>query len=276
MEHGSKVYHTYDFVGSVWSFFRRCVYSIISIGPIPNHIAFIMDGNRRYAKCHGMKPNAGHRMGFLALMSVLQYCYEMGVHYVTVYAFSIDNFNRTPEEVQHVMDLMQDKIEGLLKEESFVNKYGIRVNFWGNLRLLRESVRLAAEKAMAATAENKGAVLSICIAYTSRDEIVHAIQGACKEKYDQNRSSKDVKEDEISVADLESHMYTSGCPDPDIIVRTSGETRLSNFLLWQSSRSYLHVHNALWPEISFCHLMWEILQYQRVQPFLEKQKEKSL
>ncbi|CAB4262023.1 unnamed protein product [Prunus armeniaca] len=141
-----------------------------------------MDGNRRYAKKRKLKEGDGHRVGFLVLMSMLKYCYELGVRYVTIYAFSIDNFKRDPEEVQSLMDLIQEKIEGLIKEESIVNRYGIKVHFIGNLKLLSEPVRLAAERAMEATANNSRGVLSICIAYTSTDEIAHAVQESCKEK----------------------------------------------------------------------------------------------
>ncbi|KAJ9160085.1 hypothetical protein P3X46_025519 [Hevea brasiliensis] len=141
-----------------------------------------MDGNRRYAKKENMKKGAGHRAGFLALISILKYCYELGVKYVTIYAFSIDNFKRNPDEVKDLMDLMLEKIEELLRDESIVNQYGIRVYFIGNLKLLSEPVRIAAEKVMRATAKNTNCTLLICIAYTSRDEIVHAVQGSCKNK----------------------------------------------------------------------------------------------
>ncbi|KAK7853459.1 dehydrodolichyl diphosphate synthase 6 [Quercus suber] len=171
-----------QFFGGLGSFLRKCIFKILSVGPIPNHIAFIMDGNRRYAKKQGMEEGAGHKEGFLALMKILSYCYELGVKYLTVYAFSIENFKRKPEEVQCLMDLMLEKIGELLKEESVVNQYGIRLYFIGNLKLLSEPVRVAAEKAMAATAKNTKTVLLICVAYTSYDEIVHAVQESCKEK----------------------------------------------------------------------------------------------
>ncbi|KAF9594661.1 hypothetical protein IFM89_034344 [Coptis chinensis] len=268
-------------------FLRKCIFRVLSVGPIPNHIAFIMDGNRRYARKGNVNEGTGHRVGFLALMSMLKYCYELGVKYVTVYAFSIDNFRRTPQEVESVMDLMQDKIEDLLKEESIVKSFGIRVHFVGNLQLLRESVRLAAKKAMAATANNDKCVLFVCIAYSSTDEIVHAVQ----ETYNERRSeiqelkSKEVNKDAsrairqmidnecpIKLSDIEKHFYMAMAPDPDILVRTSGEARLSNFLLWQTTCCYLYSPSALWPEISLRHLVWGILSYQRVQPYLEKKK----
>uniref|UniRef100_A0A1D1YZU1 Alkyl transferase n=1 Tax=Anthurium amnicola TaxID=1678845 RepID=A0A1D1YZU1_9ARAE len=247
-------------LGGIAGFLRRCLFYILSFGPLPTHVAFIMDGNRRFTRSHKMEPGAGHRAGFLALMSALQYCFEMGIGYVTVYAFSIDNFKREPEEVERMMNLMLEKIESLLKEESLVTEYGVRVNFWGNLQLLSEPVRLAAEKAMAATSKNTGPVLSVCVAYTSTDEIIHAVQESCKKKLN------------IAKEDVEEHLYSASCPDPDIVIRTSGETRLSNFLLWQTTFSHLQNPSVLWPKFSLRHLVWSILEYQRAQPYLEKRR----
>ncbi|KAK8717964.1 hypothetical protein V6N13_045214 [Hibiscus sabdariffa] len=241
-----------------------------------------MDGNRRYTKRWKLMQGAGHKVGYSALMSMLKYCYELGVRNVTIYAFSIDNFKRSPEEVQSLMDLMLDKIEELLREESIVNRYGIRVYFSGNLKLLNEPVRLAAERVMLATAKNSKAVLSICVAYTSTNEIVHAVQESCEEKWDEIallNSSGGYEPDEsdhlIKVTDIEKHMYMAFAPDPDIIIRTSGETRLSNFLLWQSANCYLYSPSVLWPEIGFRQFLWAILNFQRIQFYLDKKRKQS-
>jgi ditrans,polycis-polyprenyl diphosphate synthase len=316
--------------GGLGSFLRKCIFSILSVGPLPNHIALIMDGNRRYAKKQNMAEGAGHRAGYLALIKVLSHCYELGVKYVTVYAFSIDNFKRRPEEVHSLMDLMLEKIEELLKEESIVNQYGLRIYFIGNLKLLNEPVRVAAERAMAATAKNTKAVLLICVAYTSYDEIVHAVQESCKAKRNEtealnatkginsvpgvgedmkitevvvcnlqgscgNSSSKfralnattacngviegneESKEKQsvlptIKVSDIEKHMYMSVAPEPDILIRTSGENRLSNFLLWQTTYCPLYSPTALWPELGFWHLVWAVLNFQRSYQYFEKKK----
>ncbi|GAY63860.1 hypothetical protein CUMW_229080 [Citrus unshiu] len=233
---------------------------------IPNHIAFIMDGNRRYAKKRGLMEGVGHKVGFLALMSMLRCCHELGVRYVTVYAFSIDNFKRSPKEVQSLMELMQEKIDDLIKEESIVNRFGLRIYFIGNLKLLSEPVRLAAEKAMLATAKNSKAVLCICVAYTSTNEIVNAVKESIEEKWDEfcvlnasgagygliklGGSEGDEREQLIKLIDIEKHMYMAVAPEPDIIIRTSGEIHLSNFLLWQSAVCYLYSPSVLWPEIS--------------------------
>ncbi|KAJ4813737.1 Alkyl transferase [Rhynchospora pubera] len=255
-------------IGHVSFVMRKCLFSILSIGPVPIHIAFIMDGNRRYAKRHALhqdsaNPGIGHRVGFKCLISTLQYCYEMGVKYVTVYAFSIDNFKRDPQEVQSLMDLMKEKIDELLTEDSVLKKFDARINFWGDLQLLSEPVRLTAKKAMDMTVHNKGPVLSVCVAYTSTNEITHAIEASVREKQENAP---------IEVSDLDRNMYTAGCLEPDIIIRTSGETRLSNFLLWQSDFAHLQNPNPLWPEFSLRHLVWAVLEYQNVHGYLKKRK----
>ena len=330
--------------GGLVTFLRKCLFKVISVGPIPHHIAFIMDGNRRYAKKHHSHLGAGHKAGYSSLTSMLGYCFELGVKYVTVYAFSIDNFKRNPEEVQYLMDLMLEKIEELLKHESIVNQYGIRVYFIGNLKLLNESVRFAAEKAMKATAKNNKANLLVCVAYTSCDEIVHAIQESCKCKRNEIQTCKEednkinglvvheiqescedrlcgyepVEDDKIcngqvghhgqepneddsngfaattcngliekfevhekqmklpaiKLVDLEKHMYMAVAPDPDIVIRSSGETRLSNFLLWQTAYCPLYSPAALWPELGLWHLVWAVLNFQRSHQYLEKKRKK--
>ncbi|KAI4386861.1 hypothetical protein MLD38_004749 [Melastoma candidum] len=333
---------------SLRDFMRRSIFCILMAGPIPNHIAFIMDGNRRFAKKRHMVVGDGHKAGFESLITILNYCYQLGVKYVTVYAFSIENFKRKPEEVQQLMDLMVDKIDELL-EGSFLSKYGIRLYFIGNLGLLGERVRLAAEKAMKATAGNSRAVLLICVAYTSYDEIVHAVEESCREKLncteqitesfnsptenghcldeyggkkltqkengymshslEEFREShsceieeatslvcnggtersgdarlilrtSDITEDRekcpvIKLVDIERHMYMAVAPDPDILIRSSGETRLSNFLLWQTTFSPLSSPAVLWPEIGLWQLAWAVLGYQRNYSYIQKKRKQA-
>ncbi|TVU12391.1 hypothetical protein EJB05_46032 [Eragrostis curvula] len=267
---------------SFQNFIRKCLIAVLSYGPMPKHIAFIMDGNRRYAKFRSIQEGTGHRVGFSSLMANLLYCHEMGVKYITVYAFSIDNFKRDPSEVQALMELMEEKINELLEHSNVINKVNCKINFWGNLDMLCEPVRLAAQKLMDKTAQNTGIVFSVCMPYNSTSEIVNAVNGVCAEKREmlQKENSSNFNghdanggvHSEISVADLDRHMYSVGCPDPDIMIRTSGETRLSNFLLWQTTFSHLQNPDPLWPEFSFRHLVWAILQYQRVYPYLEETK----
>lgn len=272
----------------VGNFLRRCLFGVLSVGPIPHHIAFIMDGNRRYSKKYNLEDGAGHKLGGIAIISMLKYCYELEVKYVTIYAFSIDNFKRRPEEVNTLMELLKQTTEDSLKEQSIINQYGVRIHFVGDLKLLDNSVRLTAEKAMAATASNSRAVLLVCIAYTSTNEIMNAVEESCKEKWDELRildscgsaygltdyvGNGDMKEKNfISLTDIEGHMFMKVAPSPDIIIRTSGENRLSNFLLWQSAHSILYSPSVLWPEIGLCHLIWAVLTFQRKPFCLEKKR----
>ncbi|KAM3362878.1 dehydrodolichyl diphosphate synthase CPT3 [Capsicum galapagoense] len=266
-------------------YIRGLLVRLLSIGSMPKHIAFILDGNRRYAKKHNTDRGTGYRAGFLAIMSMLQYCYEFGVEYTTIYAFSIDNFKRRPEEVQLLMDLLLEKIQELLHDKSMVNQYGVRVHFVGNLKLLREPVRVAAEEVMKATANNTKITLLVCLAYSSTDEIVHAVQASCQEKWNEiqqvnaNKAqnvdmTKQMPEqnDVIKLVDIERHMDMSLAPDPDILIRTSGATRLSNFLLWQTTDCVLYSPKTLFPEIGLPHLIWAVLKFQRQYPHLQKRK----
>jgi ditrans,polycis-polyprenyl diphosphate synthase len=250
---------------------RKFLFSVLSFGPVPTHIAFIMDGNRRYAKRHalyqdGTKPDIAHRVGFNSLLGTIQCCFEMGVKHVTVYAFSIDNFKRGPHHVQMLMDLMKEKIEELMTEESLLKKFEVRIIFWGNLEQITEPVRIAAKKVMDMTLNNNGPILSVCLAYTSTSEITRAIENSIREKKEEKVR--------INLNDLERNMFTAGYIEPDILIRTSGETRLSNFFLWQSDFTHLQNPSALWPELSVRHLVWAVLEYQKVHGCLKKKKGK--
>lgn len=178
---------------------------------------------------------------------------------------------------------MLEKMEDLLNGESILNRYGIKINFMGNLDLLSAPVKLAAEKIMVSTAGNKRAVLSVCVAYTCTHEIVHSVQESCRKRLEKvqqenlnnglsSTSLEDPENDLIKISDLESHMYSAGIPDPDMLVRTSGEGRLSNFLLWQTSFCNLITAEVMWPEFSFRHLVWAILKHQRVHRYLAVRK----
>ncbi|KAL3345840.1 hypothetical protein AABB24_024666 [Solanum stoloniferum] len=164
-------------------------------------------------------------------MCMLKYCYELGVKYMTIYVFNIDNFRRSPEEVQYLMDLMLEKIEGLLKQETVINEYGVGIHFVGNLKLLDEPIRVAAEKVMQVTAKNTKSSLLICVAYTSTDEIVHAVQASCQEKWNEiqevnaNQSQNaEITEEKmqldhvIKLVNIERHTYMGLAPDPDVLI----------------------------------------------------------
>nr|AKS12206.1 cis-prenyltransferase III [Hevea brasiliensis] len=264
-------------------YMRKGLYGILTPGSIPTHLAFILDGNRRFAKKHKLPEGGGHKAGFLALLNVLTYCYELGVKYATIYAFSIDNFRRKPHEVQYVMNLMLEKIEGMIMEESIINAYDICVRFVGNLKLLDEPLKTAADKIMRATAKNSKFVLLLAVCYTSTDEIVHAVEESSKDKLKSNEICNDgngdcvIKIEEmepysgIKLVELERNTYIN--PYPDVLIRTSGETRLSNYLLWQTTNCILYSPHALWPEIGLRHVVWPVINFQRHYSYLEKHKE---
>ncbi|KAL9237929.1 hypothetical protein vseg_012421 [Gypsophila vaccaria] len=270
-----------------------------------------MDGNRRFAKKKNLDERDGYRAGFLALMFMLKQCYELGIRYITIYSFAIDNFRRHPEEVKSLMELMQEKVEGFLEYENMISKYGIRVIFVGNLTLLSESLKAAAERAMEATSMNTTTYLLICVAYSSTDEIVHAMENTFilnhrgkdrslseggERKHEIVQSVSEVTRDEIlseiceednereqkneneltviKLKDLENNLYMSIAPEPDIVIRTSGATRLSNFLLWQTPSCLLYCPMVLWPELRLRHLVWAVLKYQRSYHYLQNKRGK--
>ncbi|KAL4393658.1 hypothetical protein HN51_021596 [Arachis hypogaea] len=275
---------------------KKCVLHALSIGPIPIHVAFIMDGNRRYAKKNNLVEGSGYKAGFFSLISMLNLCYELGVRYVTIFAFSIDNFKRCPEETRFLMDLMKEKIESLIMDENnesinIANRFGMRVHFVGDLKLLDKPLRLAAKRIMEATVNNSRVVLSICVAYNSTLEILHSLEECCEEKCDEIRVLDEsgsgyglikirrdyLKEYDdsmclINLEDVERNMYMAIAPCPNILIRTSGENRLSNFLLWQSTFCYLYSPFVLWPDFGFWHFVWAILNYQRSCFYLDKKR----
>ncbi|MBA0635408.1 hypothetical protein Godav_024831 [Gossypium davidsonii] len=256
------------------SFLRKCLFRVLRVGPIPSHIAVIMDGNRRYAKKKKIDDMTGYDAGALALLHLIIYCMELGVKYVTAYAFSIDNFRRHPEEVQKIMDLTMESVMLL----TWISKLrSVRVHFAGNLQLLSADIQDAAKRLMESTAGYNNFVLTICICYTCSDEILHAVEESCKEKWDDGigimgYDKGNDYERLIKVVDIEKHMYMATAPDPDILIRTGGEYRLSNFLVWQSSCCHLSSLGTVWPEFGVFHLVWVVLDFQQNYRYFAKKK----
>lgn len=246
-------FHTY--IGS-WLETRVC--NLLKCGQIPKHIAFIMDGNRRYADKTNIAKSDGHKSGFNTLSKVLSWCKEFGITQVTLYAFSIENFKRTRDEVDSIMDLAREKCDSLLDELDRVNEDGIKVRVAGDLHLLPADLRMKIEKIQKMTCNNDKALLNICLAYTSRHEIVATIK----------KLSQD-KPDNLNLELFEQNLYLPR-PFPDLIIRTSGEVRLSDFMLWQCQESTLIFVNVLWPEITIWHLMKAIFHFQYQKKFVQK------
>lgn len=199
------------------------------------HIAFIMDGNRRWAKDKGLPTLEGHRRGYNKMKEVGDWCIQRGIEYITVYAFSTENWKRSQEEVDYLMRLLED---ALTKELHEFTKRGIRLKVIGSRDRLPESVVKAIDHAEKETANNTKGTLNMAINYGGRLEIVEAV----KKIVDQKKSSTDIDEGLIS-----DNIWTAGQPDPDIVVRTSGEQRLSGFLTWQAVYSELFFIENHWP-----------------------------
>ncbi|KAF2360853.1 Decaprenyl diphosphate synthase-like, partial [Trinorchestia longiramus] len=234
------------------------VLQVLRVGPMPSHIAFIMDGNRRYARHHQQSTIHGHTQGFKTLTNVLAWCWNLGISEVTAYAFSIENFKRAKEEVDGLMTIMVEKFEQLLSEREKLAKHGVCIRVLGNLELLPLYVQCLAAEAMLITKNNKKYILNLAIAYTSLDEITTAVR-ECALAVAEGR----LQETDVTPRLLEDCFYTAQSHHPDLLIRTSGETRLSDFLLWQSQFSCLYFTKLLWPELSIWHIFGAVFHYQR-------------
>ncbi len=224
---------------------------------MPKHIAVIMDGNRRYTKLMGnMEIIDGHKRGVNTLEKVLDWSIELGIEIVTAYAFSTENFNRPPKEVEGLMKLFQKEFEGIAKNPK-IHKNEVRINAVGNLNLLPENVREAIRIAEEATSSYEKRIVNIAIGYDGRMEIIDAIKKISKEVKDGKLNCNEIDEDMVN-----RNLYTAGLEDPNLIIRTSGEERLSGFLLWQSSYSELYFCDSLWPELRKVDFLRALRSYQ--------------
>uniref|UniRef100_A0A182XB94 Alkyl transferase n=1 Tax=Anopheles quadriannulatus TaxID=34691 RepID=A0A182XB94_ANOQN len=239
--------------------YHRWVIRVLQAGPIPRHVAFIMDGNRRYARKANIAKAEGHSAGFEKLSETLQWCLEVGITEVTVYAFSIENFKRTQEEVDTLMNLARDKFQRLLAERDKLHERGICIRIIGNWDLLEPDIRRSIAEAVLLTRHNRNAILNVAFAYTSRDEITHSIRTVAQAVGDGQLEPDDVSEELLTRC-----LYTKYSAEPDLLVRTSGEVRLSDFLLWQSATTVMYFTETLWPEFTIWHLLGAVFSYQRV------------
>lgn len=209
-------------------------------GSIPRHIAIIMDGNGRWARGKGLERLNGHERGAEAVRDCVKGCRELGVEYLTLYAFSTENWKRPKAEVAGLMKLLE---RFLAKEVPELNTQGVRLEAIGRLDELPASTRKALDAARAATASNTKLTLILALSYSSRVEIVEAVRAIAREA--KEGALDPAALDEAAVA---RHLYTAPYPDPDLLIRTSGEMRLSNFLLWQLSYTEFYITQTLWPD----------------------------
>lgn len=197
----------------------------LSVGPIPKHIAIILDGNRRWAKKRGLKPMEGHSQGVIGAHAIAEFLEALGIKEITAYGFSIENFNRPKEEVDYLMKKMHENADEQLEGV----KNGRLLRLIGDKSLLSEELQVKINKIEENTKNNKGIIANGAIAYTCRDDIVQGMRKVL---------NSDVKTEDITVELLSNHMYTQPLSDVDILVRTSGETRFSDFLMWEVSKLF--------------------------------------
>ena len=224
-------------------------------GRIPVHIAVIMDGNGRWAQARDLPRPAGHQAGMAAVRQIVEAGLEAGVQVLTLFAFSQENWQRPQEEIDALMLLLEDYIA---RETADLARQGVQVNILGDLERLSPGARRAVERLTAATAAGRHLVLNLCISYGARAELTRAARQLAEEVAGGRMLPSDI--DELAVA---SRLYTAPWPDPDLLIRTSGEQRLSNFLLWQVAYAEFYVTPVLWPDFARQHLYEAILDYQR-------------
>jgi short-chain Z-isoprenyl diphosphate synthase len=213
---------------------------------IPRHIGIIMDGNRRFARSRGLASALdGHALGADKLDEVLNWCEQAGVQVVTVWVFSVDNFSRDAAEVSGLMDLFEKKFLELVNHPR-IHRNQIRVRSLGRIDLLPEAVQRAIREAEQATADYSRRVLNIGVAYGGREEILDAFRAHLRDMAARGQSAEEIAVS-LSAEAIEPYLYTSGVPDPELIIRTSGEVRLSGFLLWQSVYSEFYFCDTHWP-----------------------------
>lgn len=227
--------------GILSSVYEKILWRQIKDGNMPQHLGVILDGNRRFARQHGWDVWVGHKYGAEKVRDFLEWCWESKIKVVTLYAFSTENFQRSRREVDEIMRLAEEKFEQILKEAR-IHKYKVRIKAIGRINLLPPRVQEAIRKAEEATKDYDQYLLNIAIGYGGRAEIVDAIRKIAEEVKAGKIDVKDIDEQLI-----EKHLYTAGIPDPSLIIRTSGEERLSGFLLWQSAYSELYFCDVYWP-----------------------------
>ncbi|EGW32528.1 cis-prenyltransferase [Spathaspora passalidarum NRRL Y-27907] len=232
-------------------FLEDFVIGIMRTGPIPKHIALIMDGNRTYAKNHRLPLKDGHFAGANALVKVLEVCYKVGIDQVTIYAFSLENFNRSKEEVDTLFGMLRDKLKLISEnEESYARYNKVRIKVIGNRSFIPDDILKDLEYIEQITKEKSSRkTLHVCFPYTARDEITHSIKSIVQKRVLGEIESQD----DITAATIEENFYFGKDVYPlDILVRTSGHTRLSDFMLWQCNEGCtIEFPDVLWPDFGF-------------------------
>ena len=223
--------------------------------PVPQHIAIIMDGNGRWAKKRGLPRNAGHAAGSETFRKIATYCHDIGVRYLTVYAFSTENWKRSEEEIVGIMKLLGKYLQEALRD---MEKNRLRICIFGDLSRLDPALQEMCREAQERSLEYNEGQINFCLNYGGRDEIVRAAKAFAKDVAEGKRQYEELTEDILS-----SYLYSADVPDPELIIRPSGEMRTSNFLLWQSAYSEYVFMDVLWPDFSSKDLDEAIEEYYR-------------
>ncbi|HOW57000.1 MAG TPA: isoprenyl transferase [Smithellaceae bacterium] len=221
---------------------------------LPRHIAVIMDGNGRWAKMHTIGRILGHKKGAEAVRTTVRTCREIGIKYLTLFAFSVENWSRPSEEIDALMSLLEEYLD---KETNELNKQGIRLRTIGNIGSLYKTVRDKLDNSIKMTAGNEGMILNLALSYGARDEIIEGVK-----KITQEAQQGKIRPEDITKEKFGNYLYTKAMPDPDLLIRTSGEYRISNFLLWQMAYTEFYFTDVLWPDFGKKELLKAIAEYQ--------------
>ena len=221
---------------------------------IPKHIAIIMDGNGRWASSRGLSRGEGHRAGVEGVREAITTCNDLGVRYLTIYSFSTENWSRPEDEINGLMELFS---ETLLDELAGLEEHAVRIRVLGDEEKLPETTRDVFQMAERDTADNGGMTLALAVNYGGRQELVSAMR-----KLGRRIEAGELRSDQIDADMISGTLWTHGMPDPDLLIRTSGEARISNFLLWQIAYSEFYITDMLWPDFNRYELLRAILSYQ--------------
>ena len=234
---------------------KSCEAGQVDMSRLPRHIAIIMDGNGRWAKQRGLPRTAGHKVGAEVFRKIARYCKQLGVEYLTVYAFSTENWKRPADEVETIMGLLK---QYMLEAIETMEEEKIRLKFFGDLTPLSPELQALVEKTNAMSRNIDGVQANICLNYGGRDEILRAARAFAREC-----AAGEKQPEELTEAAFGDYLFSAGVPDPELIIRPSGEVRLSNFLLWQCAYAEFYFCDTLWPDFSEATLDAAIIDYQK-------------
>lgn len=243
-----------------WLYERSLLRAVHAGGRMPKHLGMILDGNRRFARSLGLAPEQGHDIGAAKAREVLEWCLELGIDHITMWVFSSDNQGRAEHEVSHLFDLFEEQARKMAQDPK-LHKHKVHVRVIGDISGFPERVQQALQHLEQVTAHYQAMQLNIAIGYGGREEITHAVRTMLRSKAS-SASSLEALVEAISAEEIGKHLYTAGMPDPDFVIRTSGEVRLSGFLLWQTAYSEFYFCDVFWPSFRKVDLLRALRNFQ--------------